>query len=297
MEWRERLTLIWTMVRKDLAHAGIPILACAVVAATIAFLLGPAALASSRFPTAFRWFDSSLRPFFAISAALTGFTFAITFYEVHGGEIRSGTIRSIILYPVDANDIAFAKLGSALVITFILTTILFFGALAPFFALGIWPVLDFLAIHLMALGAGFVSLSTGVFLAHVLAHYAKRIVISPAGLGTLFIIGSMLLTELIANGIAFQITLLLARSRDQFPTPEETRAALRQQDAQLARLVEGIEARGLWRELTLLVVSDHGMLAAEEVVDARDLLYRAGLAGRAIGVSAAPRSLTALVSA
>ena len=226
MEWRERLTLIWTMVRKDLAHAGIPILACAVVAATIAFLLGPAALASSRFPTAFRWFDSSLRPFFAISAALTGFTFAITFYEVYGGEIRSGTIRSIILYPVDANDIAFAKLGSALVITFILTTILFFGALAPFFALGIWPVLDFLAIHLMALGAGFVSLSTGVFLAHVLAHYAKRIVISPAGLGTLFIIGSMLLTELIANGIAFQITLLLARSRDQFPTPEETRAAL-----------------------------------------------------------------------
>lgn len=70
------------------------------------------------------------------------------------------------------------------------------------------------------------------------------------------------------------------------PEAEETRAALREQDVQLARLVEGIEARGLWRELTLLVVSDHGMLAAEEVVDARDLLYQAGLAGRAINASA-----------
>ena len=225
MEWRERLPLILTIVRKDLTRAGIPTLVCVIIAAIIAFLLGPVALASRGFPSRFVWTDFTLRPFFAVSAALTGFTLAIVFYELHGGEIRNGTIRSIILYPVDANDIAFAKLGSSLVITFILTTILFLGSAAPFFLFGIWPFADFLALHLMALGTGFVSLCTGVFLAHVIAHYAKRLLISPAGLGTLFIVASMVLTETIANGVVQQIVLLLARSRDQFPSLEDTRAA------------------------------------------------------------------------
>ena len=226
MEWRERLPLIWAIVLKDLVRARIAIVACTAVAGAMAFLVGPTALASAQFPSTFRWFDFTLRPFFAVSAALTGVTLALTFYAVHSGEIHRGTIRSIILYPVDANDIAIAKLGSALLITFLTTTILFFGATGPFFVFGVWPFPDFLALHLVTLGTGFASLSTGAFLAHVLAHYAKRMVISPAGLGSLFLTGSALLTETATNGIASQIVLLLARSRDQFPTPQDFQAAL-----------------------------------------------------------------------
>jgi predicted AlkP superfamily pyrophosphatase or phosphodiesterase len=70
------------------------------------------------------------------------------------------------------------------------------------------------------------------------------------------------------------------------PDAEETRAALSEQDAQLARLIAGIDARERWHELTLLVVSDHGMLAPEDVLDANDLLADAGVAGSAINASA-----------
>lgn len=70
------------------------------------------------------------------------------------------------------------------------------------------------------------------------------------------------------------------------PDAEETRAALREQDAELARLLAGVDERALWDELTLIVVSDHGMLAPEQVVDANDLLARAGVGGRAINANA-----------
>jgi len=70
------------------------------------------------------------------------------------------------------------------------------------------------------------------------------------------------------------------------PDAEETRAALRSQDAQLARLIAGIDARRAWGEVTLVVVSDHGMLAPRAAVDANALLAEAGVAGRAVNANA-----------
>jgi arylsulfatase A-like enzyme len=70
------------------------------------------------------------------------------------------------------------------------------------------------------------------------------------------------------------------------PGSAEVREALRGQDAELARLIAGIDARELWPELTLFVVSDHGMLAPQAVLDANDLLEAVGIAGRAINASA-----------
>jgi arylsulfatase A-like enzyme len=70
------------------------------------------------------------------------------------------------------------------------------------------------------------------------------------------------------------------------PDAEETRAALREQDAQLGRLMAGIDARKRWADVTLLVVSDHGMIAAGDGLDANDLLAEAGVAGHAINASA-----------
>jgi arylsulfatase A-like enzyme len=66
------------------------------------------------------------------------------------------------------------------------------------------------------------------------------------------------------------------------PDAEETRAALREQDAELARLLAGIDARGAWPDVTLIVVSDHGMRAPTEALDANALLAEAGVAGQAV---------------
>jgi arylsulfatase A-like enzyme len=70
------------------------------------------------------------------------------------------------------------------------------------------------------------------------------------------------------------------------PEAAATRAAMREQDAELVRLIAGIDARERWHEVTLLVVSDHGMLAPEDVLDANDLLANTGVAGSAVNASA-----------
>ncbi|HEU4431606.1 MAG TPA: ectonucleotide pyrophosphatase/phosphodiesterase [Myxococcota bacterium] len=70
------------------------------------------------------------------------------------------------------------------------------------------------------------------------------------------------------------------------PDSREVRDAMRAQDAELARLIAGIDARSGWSEVTLLVVSDHGMLAPGDALDANDLLEAAGVAGRAVNASA-----------
>lgn len=73
---------------------------------------------------------------------------------------------------------------------------------------------------------------------------------------------------------------------DSGPDSAQTRAALRAQDLELGRLVDGISQRERWHEVTLIVVSDHGMLAPRAALDANDLLEDAGVAGRAINASA-----------
>src|SRR5438552_1713620 len=109
------------------------------------FLLGPA-LSSGPYYSQYswRWYDFSLRLYYAISAGLTSLILGLTFARVHYGEVHRGTIRSIILYPVDMNDIAIAKLLSTLIVSAALSTILFFGIFGAFFLVGEWPIADFL---------------------------------------------------------------------------------------------------------------------------------------------------------
>ena len=64
------------------------------------------------------------------------------------------------------------------------------------------------------------------------------------------------------------------------PDDPAVAAALAGQDAALARLLAGIDARGLWPHTTLLVVSDHGMARAGPAHDAAAVLAAAGVAAR-----------------
>jgi arylsulfatase A-like enzyme len=69
---------------------------------------------------------------------------------------------------------------------------------------------------------------------------------------------------------------------DHGPDAKETRAALRAQDRQLAKLLAGLDARNAWDETTLLVVSDHGMTGYTKTLDVRARLAEAGVRARVI---------------
>ncbi len=64
------------------------------------------------------------------------------------------------------------------------------------------------------------------------------------------------------------------------PDHENTRAQLAGQDRELLRLLEALDAREAWSHTTLLVVSDHGMAAVTEAIDAAAGLEAAGIRGR-----------------
>jgi predicted AlkP superfamily pyrophosphatase or phosphodiesterase len=64
------------------------------------------------------------------------------------------------------------------------------------------------------------------------------------------------------------------------PDDERVAEAMREQDAELARLLAGLDARHAWDETTLLVVSDHGMIGVREGIDVGAALDEAGIGGR-----------------
>jgi predicted AlkP superfamily pyrophosphatase or phosphodiesterase len=59
------------------------------------------------------------------------------------------------------------------------------------------------------------------------------------------------------------------------------------QDAQLVRLLEGIDALGLWPQLTLILVSDHGMAVTGATVDLAGALADAGIEAQIFGTPVA----------
>jgi hypothetical protein len=67
------------------------------------------------------------------------------------------------------------------------------------------------------------------------------------------------------------------------PGSKQGRATLRKQDAALAQLVRGIEARGGFEFVRLVLVSDHGMASVERHVDLAREFRRAGIRARVLG--------------
>ena len=67
------------------------------------------------------------------------------------------------------------------------------------------------------------------------------------------------------------------------PDHEETKAALRGQDAELARLLAGLDARDAWSDTTLLLSSDHGMTAVTELFDPASFLAQRDISAEMLG--------------
>lgn len=71
---------------------------------------------------------------------------------------------------------------------------------------------------------------------------------------------------------------------DHGPDAPEVTRALAPQDAEIARLVREMEARGAFETTTLIFVSDHGMVGAERRIPLQDRLREAGLRASVLGI-------------
>jgi predicted AlkP superfamily pyrophosphatase or phosphodiesterase len=71
------------------------------------------------------------------------------------------------------------------------------------------------------------------------------------------------------------------------PNSRQVAKALQHQDAELQRLLAGLDARGLWPVTTLIIVSDHGMAAIGSYLDLQGALQQAGIAARVTGSAVA----------
>jgi predicted AlkP superfamily pyrophosphatase or phosphodiesterase len=72
---------------------------------------------------------------------------------------------------------------------------------------------------------------------------------------------------------------------DDGPDSKSVVRQIEAQDAQLARLLEGIDALALWPRTTLIIVSDHGMTAWTEVLSMNGALEDAGIDAIAVGAA------------
>ncbi|TLZ79665.1 MAG: hypothetical protein E6K05_08530, partial [Methanobacteriota archaeon] len=93
ISWEERLRLIMAIVDKD---RRIPVwmwITTFLIALIGFFLLLPPALSSVSYPFRQRWtwYDFNLRPYYAVSAALTSLLLGLTFAHFHHGEVHRGT--------------------------------------------------------------------------------------------------------------------------------------------------------------------------------------------------------------
>lgn len=70
------------------------------------------------------------------------------------------------------------------------------------------------------------------------------------------------------------------------PNHPEVAKQIRRQDAQLERLMRGLDERKLWKQTTLIVVSDHGMTEVNKFIFVHKLLTKNGVQARVTGSAA-----------
>jgi arylsulfatase A-like enzyme len=71
------------------------------------------------------------------------------------------------------------------------------------------------------------------------------------------------------------------------PDSRQVDQALRDQDAQLQKLLAGVDALDAWAATTLIIVSDHGMAPVGTYIDLRGILEEAGIGARITGSAVA----------
>ena len=208
---RSRWEMIWNIAMKDLEGWWKPVL-IAVIVSVIMMILIAATLRPvgpyERSTAVWGW--ELVSAIYAVAAFMLTLAVGLSFGAHYGGEIKSGTIKALILYPVDLNDLTLAKLLSSSIIGSIEGAIMFFMTLAPFFAYGIFSVGGAVLIFLAALFTVICIIFAGAFLAHLLAYLTNRLIFTPSVMAGWMLLLAVLTTQQGFNAIG--LVLLFFRS-------------------------------------------------------------------------------------
>ena len=193
--------MILTIAAKDVRSSWVHFLAAGILAIIAAFSTSSisasagsyACYAQSYYPFVWHW--SLVGYVYGFAALVTSLGVGLAFARFYGDELRRGTVRALILYPVDFNDITIAKLLSATVVGSATSAIVFLGPMAPFMASCILPGGGAVLIFLAALATTLFIVWTGAFLAHILASLTHRLSLTPSAMVGLLLLLAVLLTQ------------------------------------------------------------------------------------------------------
>lgn len=195
---RSRAEMIGILVAKDLraswTHLVVVVFAAAVVLFfTVAMTSGFNSCFWRWEPFVWNW--SSVASMYAVAALVTGACVGLAFADFYGGEIRKGTVRALILYPIDMTDLTVAKLLSATVVGSATSAIGYFVPLAPLAMNCTVEGRGVAVIFFGALAATLFIVWTGAFLSLGIAHATGRLWVTPPTLAGLLLVGAVLTTQ------------------------------------------------------------------------------------------------------
>ncbi len=211
---RGRWELIWSIARKDLEQSWKQLVIVLLVSLAIMAFVFLTAARSPPYcypgPCTFVWLWEPMKYVYGVAAFVTTLSVGLTFGAFYGGEIKSGTVRALILYPIDLNDLTLAKLLSTTIVGSITSAIGFLIPFAPFMAQGYFPAGGIFVIFLGALWTTLVILFVGAFLAHILAYATGRLLLTPSVVVGLMMTLAIVSTQTVLNGIGLLLLFIAA---------------------------------------------------------------------------------------
>jgi len=125
------------------------------------------------------------------------------FATSYNHEIKKGTVRTLVCYPVGVLEITFAKLIYTFIVGFIVSFIVFF---LPMVGIDI-PFGELFLIFITALTLSWITVGIGSLLSNMLSYVRKRIVLRPTAVPWFLVIFSLIFTRLM-----FQLIVALINS-------------------------------------------------------------------------------------
>jgi hypothetical protein len=190
--------MIATLVRKDLRHSGNHWIVAGILMGVITFFTAAISV-NIRFMCfggfVFQWWWPTVTSLYAVTALATSLAFGLSFADFYGSELRRGTVRALILYPVDFNDLTIAKLLAATIVGLGTSAMTFLVPMTPLVAACVYPAGGVFAIYLSAVIATLLIMYTAAFGSHILTHYMGRMTPSPSGAVALLLFLAIIFTQ------------------------------------------------------------------------------------------------------
>jgi hypothetical protein len=189
--------MILTIAAKDIRSSWVHFLVAGILGLIGGFITSSIAASSGLmcYYYRFEWDWSIVAYVYGFAALGTSLSVGLAFAQFYGEELKRGTVRALILYPIDLNDLTIAKLLSATVVGSATGALAFLVPMAPFMAGCILPGGGGLLIFVGALATTLFIVWTGAFLAHVLASLTHRLSLTPSAMAGILLLLAALLSQ------------------------------------------------------------------------------------------------------